>query len=289
METHACYLTHNDNIKTFDDVARHVKLEEDRLLTEKHIQEAFMSENKLRGAQDFGCNKGKGKGLQQGKGRKEASYSGQKCKRRKRDSKKGKNKNCFNYGKLGHFARDCTNLKVMFDHNRLINIYVNSCLMLVETIPFWIVDSTTIEHVARDRISFVEFNRILKGSRCINVENNASVAVLGICTYKLKLQKVAHFYLHDVLYALKVQRNLISMLVLLEIGFSIIFENGCVKILLDNIYYGSGYLLNDFMVLDTINVFVNDYTSKLLVIPVLLMIIIVSFGMLDKDTLGKTV
>ena len=28
-------VTHNDNIKTFDDVARHVELEEDRLLIDK--------------------------------------------------------------------------------------------------------------------------------------------------------------------------------------------------------------------------------------------------------------
>ena len=30
-------LTHNDNIKTIDDIALHVKLEEDRLLAEKPI------------------------------------------------------------------------------------------------------------------------------------------------------------------------------------------------------------------------------------------------------------
>ena len=51
------------------------------------------------------------------------------------------------------------------------------------------------------------------------------------------------------------------MLVLLELGFSIMFENGCVKILLDKVYYGSRYLLNGFMVLDTVNVFINDDTS----------------------------
>ena len=34
-------LTHNDNIKTFDDVAHHVELEEDRLLVEKPVQEAL--------------------------------------------------------------------------------------------------------------------------------------------------------------------------------------------------------------------------------------------------------
>ena len=43
-------LTHNDNIKTFDNVARHVKLEEDRLLAKKPVQKAFMTENKSRGA-----------------------------------------------------------------------------------------------------------------------------------------------------------------------------------------------------------------------------------------------
>ena len=30
-------LTHNDNIKTFDDVARHIELEKDRILAEKHV------------------------------------------------------------------------------------------------------------------------------------------------------------------------------------------------------------------------------------------------------------
>ena len=46
-------LTHNDNIKTFDDVAHHVELEENQLLFEKPIQEAFMTENKSRGEQGF--------------------------------------------------------------------------------------------------------------------------------------------------------------------------------------------------------------------------------------------
>ena len=68
-------LTHNDNIKTFDDVACHVELEEDRLLVEKPIQEAFMTENKSRGAQGSRRNKGKGKSPQ-GKEENEASYSG---------------------------------------------------------------------------------------------------------------------------------------------------------------------------------------------------------------------
>ena len=35
----------------------------------------------------------------------------------------------------------------------------------------------------------------------------------------------------------------------------------CAKILLDKVYYGSGYLLNGFMVLDIVNVFINNDTS----------------------------
>ena len=44
-------------------------------------------------------------------------------------ARKNKNKNCFNCGKLGHFACDSTKPKVVFDHNRPINIYVSSCLL----------------------------------------------------------------------------------------------------------------------------------------------------------------
>ena len=68
--------------------------------------------------------------------------------------------------------------------------------------------------------------------------NNAFTVVREISTCKLELRKGRTLYLHDVLYASKVQRNLVFVLVLLELGFSIIFENGCVKILLDNVYYG---------------------------------------------------
>ena len=112
---------------------------------------------------------------------------------------------------------------------------------------------------------------------------------LGSTPTSLKLRGGHTLYFHDVLYAPEVRRNLVSLLVLLELDFCIVFDSGCVKVFLDNIYYGYGYLSNGFMVLETVNVFVNDDTSKLLVISVLLMIMIVSFDMLDKDTLGKIV
>ena len=47
-------LTHNDNIKTFDDVARHIELEEDCLLADKPYGEAYMTESKKIGAFNLG-------------------------------------------------------------------------------------------------------------------------------------------------------------------------------------------------------------------------------------------
>ena len=43
-------LTHNDNIKTFDDVTRHVELEEDCISADKPYREAYMTESKKIGA-----------------------------------------------------------------------------------------------------------------------------------------------------------------------------------------------------------------------------------------------
>ena len=58
---HLCInLTHSDNIKTFDDVARHVKLEEDCLLANKPYGVAYMTQSKKIGA--FGSRRNKWKG-----------------------------------------------------------------------------------------------------------------------------------------------------------------------------------------------------------------------------------
>jgi len=60
-------LTHNDNIKIFDDVARHVELEEDRLLAEKPINKAFIYETKMQGSYGSKHKKGKCKSHKYGK------------------------------------------------------------------------------------------------------------------------------------------------------------------------------------------------------------------------------
>ena len=92
-------LIHNNNIKTFDDVARHTELEEDWLHTKKLVNNAFISKTKMRWAYDFKYIKGKSKGPKYSKRGIEVSSSGHKHNRGKHDGKKNKNIDCFNHGK----------------------------------------------------------------------------------------------------------------------------------------------------------------------------------------------
>ena len=74
--------------------------------------------------------------------------------RKKRDMSKVK---CYNYEKMGHFARDCSKpKKVTPIPTSLHMVCVSSTILLIESYPLWIIDSGATDHVARDRGAFVE-------------------------------------------------------------------------------------------------------------------------------------
>ena len=87
-------------------------------------------------AYDYRYKKVKGNGPKYGKRGIKASNSRHKRKCEKHDDKKGKDMNCFNCGKPGHFAHDCIKAKIMFNYNHPSNLYFSIFLMLVEFFPF---------------------------------------------------------------------------------------------------------------------------------------------------------
>ena len=77
--------------------------------------------------------------------------------------------------------------------------YVASSQVLIAySILNWIVDTKAANHVARDRVGFIEYHRVPAGSRWMRMGNESRVEVLGIGTYKLQLRHGRTLLLHDV-------------------------------------------------------------------------------------------
>ena len=59
---------------------------------------------------------------------------------------------------------------------------------------------------------------------------NDKAEVKGIGTYKLDLQGGRVLYLHDVLYAPKIRWNLVSVLLILRLGYNLYFNDNYVRV-----------------------------------------------------------
>ena len=175
-------LTHNENIKTFDDVARHLELEAERLKAAKSISSVHMAKTSL-------CKASRPKRKQpdyaprqerpNGPPPKKAKFV--KCNNKGKRAQNDKSKlTCYNCRKKWHFAYDCIEPKKVTPNPTSHHVFVTSHVLVANFAPMWTVDSTTIEHIARDRVGFMEYHRIPIGSRDIKVGNKASVEVLEL-------------------------------------------------------------------------------------------------------------
>ena len=258
-------MTHNESIKTFADIERHLILEDERREAAKTSEQAYVAESagvsrsKQKGRGKKPCNKDMQK---KGSGKPIGKPSPNFKKRGKRGGRKDMTQvECYNCHKMGHFVRDYpmqNQVSPRAFHPHFT--YVSSTALLVDANSMWTVDSGATEHIARDRGAFVEYRRLPSGSRWLYVGNNASIEVKGIGTCKLQLRCGQTLFLYDVLYVPEIRRNLVSVISLLKFGFDVNFHDGSVDFIFQTRLFCSGLLLDGFFVLDTFSN--NDYISN---------------------------
>jgi hypothetical protein len=89
------------------------------------------------------------------------------------------------------------------------------------------------------------------------------VDVYGIGTNKLVIRGGHILYLYDVLYALDIQRNLFSIVIMLKLGFWFFLKSNSIEIYLGINFYSCGHFLDYFLVLDVEHSSNNESTSLL--------------------------
>ena len=92
-------------------------------------------------------------------------------------------------GNKGHFANKCSEPKkvnVQITYECVTNVL--SSVLLIESSPFWIVDSNATDHITNSIDVFMDFRRVPRRSKWIHVGNNENVKVLKIGNCKLVLR-----------------------------------------------------------------------------------------------------
>lgn len=110
------------------------------------------------------------------------------------------------------------------------SFFVSNYALTVIIFPLWIIDSGEIDHMMRDRVMFVEYQRfqlkvggyILKTILAMRFNALAHASQ----TYKKKSP-----LLHDVIYVLDIQRNLIFVSYLLVFCYKLIFQLDIIDII----------------------------------------------------------
>ena len=144
-------------------------------------------------------------------------------------------------GKNGYFARDCIEPKKVTSPLSSLYSFVSSHVLIAHSVHDWIADTGVTRHVSRDRDGFVDYHRVLASTNRVFMGNGTCEEALGVGSYQLHLCTWHTLYVHNVLYVLGIQYNLLSILALLELGFVFQFGHNKLDIILDGITFEHSY------------------------------------------------
>ena len=98
----------------------------------------------------------------------------------------------------------------------------------------WVVDSCAIDHIMRDCDLFVHFCNIFKGTKLVNVGNNAILEVGEIGTCKVSINKWKNLVPIDKLHIPMIHKNLVFVTCLLYFRSHLDFPGDVLNIQIGN-------------------------------------------------------
>jgi len=178
-------VTHNENIKTFAEITKHLELEDEFLKACAPPPAALVTrarrpkENKFKRGKKKSLHPSKKLGPKGGIAKKQPKAKGKVEKIMSRVT-------CYNCRKKGHYARDCPEPtqvpSSLFPTDQLCELLVCSHAFVANSFPNWIVDSGASKQVVRDRVGFINFHPCPVGLQTVTLGNGTAEDVLGVET-----------------------------------------------------------------------------------------------------------
>ena len=162
----------------------------------------------------------------------------------------------FNYDKMGHKAADCRLPKknknkesyVMEEITQEIDdlnllVVVSKVNLVGSNLREWWIDYGATRHGCSNKNMFTSFEPVDSGEK-LSMGNSATSEIQGQGKVILKMTFRTNLIVNNVLYVLKIGKNLVSGSLLNKHGFSMVFEADKVVMSKSGMFVGKGYVFN---------------------------------------------
>ncbi|KAG8638143.1 hypothetical protein MANES_15G192930v8 [Manihot esculenta] len=145
---------------------------------------------------------------------------------------------CFHCKESGHWKRNC---KLYLDEykkkksseTKTTGVYVIDINLSIST--SWVLDTGYGSHICINVQGLKRSRKLKKGKVDLRVGNGARVAALAVGTYELVLSNGLLLILNNCFYVPTLSRNIISVFILGDEGFSFLIKNKKWTLLLDKV------------------------------------------------------